>query len=482
MKSFQRTNPGVNTPKDLQIELRGLTQFIRNHPDKKWLTVTLPVPSVDPLAYVEQQSDSADLYYWEQPNHSFAIAAGGAVTVLKSTGEGRFTDIGQQSRALHKDIASFSSQDSLPDDPVLLGGYSFSDHNIDREWREFGAARFVLPEWCIVKNGSTCLFKLALPLKNDSSETIIDQIYTQYELFTGIREKIRNFKFNSPAPEKDLLNNIVLTEKPASDWYEQVDKARKMIESGDFKKIVIARDLKIHSEQPIRVTRALHNLREHFPGCYIFMIRAGSGPAFIGATPERLIALQQNRILTEGLAGSISRGKSATEDAALEHSLMESSKDREEHDFVVRDIRNNLATYSSGVESPEKPEIKKLNNVQHLYTPITARVNRNATIHDLAGHLHPTPAVGGYPRKKAIPHINEIETINRGWYAGPIGWFNFKGSGEFAVAIRSALLHHNMGQLFAGCGIVADSDPDKEWMETELKLKPVLNALKQANQ
>lgn len=483
MKSDPLTNTTNHNgePGDPEIDLPFLTRFLRKQPrQKQWLSVSIPVPAVDPLAYLEQETESDDLYYWEQPDRSFAMASGGALTVLKSTGKHRFAEISRQSRDLHHQIASFSSRDSIPDEPILLGGYSFSDHNIDREWKNFGAARFVLPEWCIVKKRDKHLLKLALPLQNHSPEAILHQIQNRFAHFTGIREKILKYKFDPPASGRQNAHKIHVKEKSVSDWYLQVDKARKMISSGDFQKIVLARDLEFHSEHPIHVTCTLHHLREHFPGCTIFMIRAENGPVFLGATPERLIALQQNRILTEGLAGSISRGESATEDAALSHTLMESSKDREEHEIVVRDIHNNLSSYSSGVEYPEKPGIKKLSNVQHLYTPITARVNRNATIHDLAGLLHPTPAVGGYPRTSAIPHINEIETINRGWYAGPVGWYNLRGSGEFAVAIRSALVHNHRGRLFAGCGIVADSDPDKEWAEAELKLKPVLNALKQA--
>ncbi|MEX0993947.1 MAG: isochorismate synthase [Balneolaceae bacterium] len=480
MKSSLISNESNSRVEDLQIDLPSLARFIRDHSGKKWLSLAFPVPAIDPLAYIEQKTDPDDLYYWEQPDRSFAIVAGGSSTVLKSTGKNRFTDIGQQSRTLSKQIASFSSQDPLSQDPFLLGGYSFSDHNIDQEWKEFGAARFVLPEWCIVKKSGLHYLKLVLPLQGVHPEEIIEQIQERYAHFIGIREKIRNFKFSPPPRENKAVRKFHIKENFISEWYTQVDKARKMINSGDFQKIVIARQLEFHTEQTIHVTRALHHLREHFPGCTVFMVRAGNGPIFLGATPDRLIALHRNRILTEGLAGSISRGESASEDAALEHFLMKSPKDREEHEIVVQDIHKNLTSYSSGVEYPDKPEIKKLSNVQHLYTPITARVNSSTTIHDLAGHLHPTPAVGGYPRHRAIPHINEIESINRGWYAGPIGWYNLRGSGEFAVAIRSALINNKEGRLFAGCGIVADSDPDKEWTETELKLKPVLNALKRA--
>lgn len=200
----------------------------------------------------------------------------------------------------------------------------------------------------------------------------------------------------------------------------------------------------------------------------------------MGATPERLISLRKDLMKTEGLAGSISRGRSATEDVSLGHTLMESDKERSEHDFVVRDIRNTLKKHSHRIEHPSQPSLKKLSNVQHLYTPISARIHDSTTIHELAGVLHPTPAVGGFPKTNAVPFINQIEDIDRGWYAGPTGWFNLKGFGELAVAIRSAWVENNRAQLYAGCGIVEDSDPLTEWEETRMKFRPLLDALTKA--
>lgn len=255
-------------------------------------------------------------------------------------------------------------------------------------------------------------------------------------------------------------------------------QCREMISGGAFKKIVIARQLDFETDKPIQVSRAMYHLRRQFPECFNFMIKVDGGPVFMGASPERLIAIKKNRIQTESLAGSISRGISASEDTALGHSLMESLKERSEHDYVVEEISNNLRKYSHRVEHPRQPVIKKLQNVQHLFTPISADIERNATIHELAGLLHPTPAVGGFPKHAAVPYINEIEQMDRGWYAGPIGWFNISGSGEFAVAIRSALVHEKRARLYAGCGIVKNSDPATEWQETYLKFNPVFEALK----
>ena len=198
----------------------------------------------------------------------------------------------------------------------------------------------------------------------------------------------------------------------------------------------------------------------------------------LSGQPRSALLLSKNgTMLTEGLAGSVSRGGSAMEDAIFAHSLMKSKKDRDEHQFVVSAIGSSLRQFSNRIEHPEEPQIKKLQNVQHLFTPIKASIKDGVQIHELIRELHPTPAVGGFPQHGSLPYIPEIEGIDRGWYAAPIGWFNLNGWGEFAVAIRSALLHNNKAELYAGCGIVSDSDPQKEWDETEMKLNTLLNVI-----
>ncbi|MGM0506820.1 MAG: isochorismate synthase, partial [Bacteroidota bacterium] len=215
-----------------------------------------------------------------------------------------------------------------------------------------------------------------------------------------------------------------------------------------------------------------------FSDCTNFLIRSGDSPLFLGASPERLVSLNRNRIHTDGLAGSTARGASAGEDDALGQTLMKSPKERSEHQYVVREILDQLRPFTREIDHPKQPRLKKLHNVQHLYTPITAQANREMSVHDLARTLHPTPAVGGTPRMVALQTLTRFEPFGRGWYSGPIGWSDLTGNGEFCVAIRSALIDHTSARLFAGSGIVADSDPDREWEETNMKFRPILEALK----
>jgi menaquinone-specific isochorismate synthase len=156
---------------------------------------------------------------------------------------------------------------------------------------------------------------------------------------------------------------------------------------------------------------------------------------------------------------------------------MSDDKERWEHDLVVRTVEETLTAVCSDLSVPPSPTLAKMANIQHLYTPIEGNVNTGITIFDLAQRLHPTPAMGGLPRERAIDLIRSYESFDRGWYAGPIGWVDGNGEGEFAVAIRSALLKENEATLYAGCGIVADSDPEREYRESELKLQSMLWAL-----
>ncbi|MGF1670923.1 MAG: isochorismate synthase MenF [Balneolaceae bacterium] len=479
-KQDQFKYPGaLDVLEDESFRLFLLNEFqkLKDHSPVKWISVTLPVPAADPLAVLEQLPEKKQIYFWDNPELSVSIAAAGSSVILKATGKNRFDDISRQSQKISKQIAAFTITEHSLAGPLFVGGYSFSDHNVGATWKNFGAARFVLPEWILIKSGHLHLLTVIIPVNGIRIEELYQKLIEQITCFLS-------YAGNDHLKIPGTINKPgIIVHSPDTDyeqWEKSVQKAKWYIRKNRFKKIVLARQMKAYSKNKISPTLLIHNLRLKFPTCYNFMISEPGGATFAGATPERLASFQHGRVLTEGLAGSISRGKSASEDAALANHLMKSTKDRSEHEFVVRAIHETLLPFSREVEHPETPQIKKLDNVQHLYTPITATTRNRIMIHQLVNELHPTPAVGGFPAKESLPYLNELEHIDRGWYAGPVGWFNLNGSGEFAVAIRSALLKDTEAILYAGCGIVKDSDPKSEWEETELKLEPVLRALKKS--
>jgi isochorismate synthase len=239
---------------------------------------------------------------------------------------------------------------------------------------------------------------------------------------------------------------------------------------------VFARRVDMSSPAALDVPGALRRLAFSAPESAVFAFRRG-GATFIGATPERLVRAEGRTYRTAAVAGSIRRGADSTEDAALAAELLASEKEREEHAVVVRAIRRQLSPISERIEIAAAPSVLVLRHVQHLVTEIVGTLRVREGLLALAGRLHPTPAVGGEPRDLALAMIDENEGFDRGWYAGPVGWLSADGDGELMVALRCGLVDGSCVTLYAGCGIVADSDPDREWEESRIKMRAVAAAL-----
>ncbi|MFU8811893.1 MAG: isochorismate synthase [Balneolaceae bacterium] len=443
------------------------------------VSITLPIADMDPLAALELHHTHADKFYWQHPKNGVAIAAAGAAAKLRATGPDRFQQITRQKEQWKRNISSFTAINHDLAGPLFLGGYSFQDHNIGTVWKQFGAARFVLPEWVVVQADGISFLTLTIDREGKELVDLYQEIIEKITDFLRIAGSFSNGREHSPhAPTVELMPDHDERQR----WESNVKKAKKLILQQKFQKIVLARSTRVKLSGQIHPESVVYRLRSRYPECFNFMIQVDEGLTFLGATPERLASFSDGVMTTEGLAGSISRGSSASEDEALAHSLLKSRKDLNEHSFVVRAIDSSLEPYSYSVKHSEKPVIKKLKNVQHLFTPISADIRKGVQIHQLIQQLHPTPAVGGYPANDALRFIQEIEQLDRGWYAAPVGWFNLNGFGEFAVAIRSALLTPSEATLYAGCGIVKDSDPATEWNETLLKLQPMLEAIQSYNE
>lgn len=263
----------------------------------------------------------------------------------------------------------------------------------------------------------------------------------------------------------------------AQEWKELVARAVGRIGAGAFEKVVLARELRVTTGSPIDVPAALGRLGRTYPGATVFAVGNGT-QTFMGATPEYLVRLRDRTVQALGLAGTAPRGATAQEDAALARGLAGSAKVRHEHDVVVRSLRGTLRAACTGLNQASAPRVVKLPNVQHLSTVVEGQLADTSTgILELVERLHPTPALGGHPTVPSQAWLAGNEGIERGWYAAPVGWTDAAGQGEFAVAIRSGLVDANTATLYAGCGIVAGSDPQDEYAETCAKLRPMLHAL-----
>jgi menaquinone-specific isochorismate synthase len=261
------------------------------------------------------------------------------------------------------------------------------------------------------------------------------------------------------------------------DYRLAVARALERIAAGDFRKIVLARACDVELDRPVHPLALLNGLRQRFPACYAFSIGDGAGRSFIGASPERLLRVSQGVLETEALAGSARRGSTASEDAAVGGALLRSEKDLREQGLVLESIARRLGSLGMAVDTSVRPTLRRLANVQHLWTPVRVRLTEGVSALEALAVLHPTPAVGGTPRARAVGEIRGLEGFPRGLYAGALGWLNSRGGGEFFVGIRSALVSGRRARVYAGAGIVAGSTPDREFAETELKFGALLEAL-----
>jgi menaquinone-specific isochorismate synthase len=260
-------------------------------------------------------------------------------------------------------------------------------------------------------------------------------------------------------------------------WREMIESATQAMRTSELNKVVLSRVCELRFEERVDVDGALSYLNATHPDCHRFLFEPRPYHAFYGATPEMLARVDGLTLTTMGLAGSIRRGQTAVEDDVLAQELLTSQKDLYEHAVVVDSIQRRLEPVVSELTIAPKPGVLRLGYIQHLYTPVYGRLHHPTGILPITEILHPTPALGGTPRHLALPFISTAEPVPRGWYAAPVGWLDRHLDGEFAVAIRSAIAQDRRVWLHAGAGIVADSNPQKEWEETQLKFRPMLSAL-----
>ncbi|MFB6299233.1 MAG: isochorismate synthase MenF [Halobacteriales archaeon] len=418
------------------------------------------VAAIDALRLADR-----DRIFWSDTDGTQIAAIGSAVTIT-ATDTDRFQTVRETAEELFS--THIRSESGPQTRPRLFGGFAFHpDPMTEGCWRGYPAARFVLP-------------RLQLTV-TEHRTTLTANVYgpdvTTEEVQDALSDTAGRLQ-DVPSPSPGMRPTIETTTRQTtpSGWRDQVKTALERIQSGHLRKIVLAQSLEVTLDRPVNPLDTLARLNQAYPDCFRFLIHPSTGGAFVGATPERLVTNRGRTVETEALAGSIGRGETPVEDETLAAELTDSRKDQHEHAVVVEAIRDQLAPYTTSITVGDQ-RIRKLATVQHLETPIRGQLTGDHHVLSLVEALHPTPAVGGLPPTPAQTTIREIESFNRGWYAAPIGWFDERGNGEFAVGIRSGVLDETTGTLFAGAGIVEDSDPDQEWNEVQLKYRPMLDTL-----
>ena len=433
---------------------------------------------VDPSAIVfASRGPDDDWFCFEQPDRDrAALATLGCVTRLdpapgeNSGGDKRFS----AAAAAWRELAGRAVCDP-PDGPagaglIAVGGFAFAPGGgAAPHWARFGAAGLSVPELALARRGRDVRLTVAvLAAPDDVPDDLVARVERR---LAATREQ--PLPLLDPAPAGRFR---IASTAPPEHYEAAVARAVERIQAGAFEKIVLAREVAVHAPAPHDTAAVFGVLRAGFGSCFVYC--AGRGDtAFVGASPELLVRREGLRASTVALAGSTRRSADPAVDTHLGEQLLHSEKDREEQAIVTRRIARALKPLSVWVAAPDEPGIVRVANIQHLATPIRAQLTQPRGALELAGLLHPTPAVGAEPHATAAPLIPALEGLDRGWYAGPVGWTDANEDGEFCVALRCALLRGAEARLYAGVGVVRDSDPAAELAETEVKLGALLPVL-----
>jgi len=469
-------DPAANaTPDALMAFLEGCRAAAAADGRPRLVSISLEVEPLDPLAVLESIFEPAELHFYaERPGQGWAVAGAEAVVTFAAHGPERFAacqqfidDVLGRTIAVGEVARPFGG-------PHFLGAFTFFDEVEAGE--PFFPVRLFVPRWQVARTPERTVAVANLVVEPAAD---LDALTTKVWRAHG---KFRAFDYSAPdfsGRAAEVESGAVAVQEAGGENFfrRSVARAVKMIAEGRFNKIVLARCKELTAAGRLHPLKVLNGLRQRFPDCYAFSFANGCGQSFIGASPERLLRVEEGRLFTEALAGSAPRGRTAREDAALGEALLRGDKDRREQRMVLESIIRRLAPLGLKPEHPDKPALLRLANVQHLQTPVHAALPAGVRLLDVLARLHPTPAVGGSPREAACAHIRRLEAFPRGLYAGPVGWIDHQGGGEFFVGIRSALIDGARARVYAGGGIVAGSEPEKEFAETELKFQALLDAL-----
>jgi menaquinone-specific isochorismate synthase len=442
----------------------------------KIVSISQEIYPLDPLAVLQEISEPCQRHFYFEKRDpisgkSFAIAALDSATHVTVAGTERFALAQNFIQSCLARTITIGTERLPFSGPHFFCSFAFFDENVATN-SYFPPGTVFLPKWQITRLKDSCtIVANALINKDINVKSITEKIWQSFDKF----ESHKYQKITTSSNSSISLKQIPV--KDSAHFKTSVKSALKLIESQYFSKIVLSQAINVISPSPFSLIDSLNNLRLTYPGCYVFSTSNGKGQNFIGASPERLISIHNNQLVTDALAGSAPRGKSEVEDANLGKGLLNSEKDLREHQVVIDFIVDRLSKLGINPDFSPVPRLLQLSNIQHLWTPIRARIPRDIHLLKILAQLHPTPAVAGVPRDIALQQIRGCESCDRSLYAAPIGWIDRTGNGEFAVGIRSALIDGDRAILYAGAGIVAGSEPEKELAEIQLKLQALLNAL-----
>lgn len=434
------------------------------------------------LRLIDRQSKCSKVFYFAGSGKSESFIAFNSVFSISEKGEARFSTTEERVDSVFDRLIDNHACFPGVSIPLFLGAAQFEYDGNNLLWNDYSDSEWFIPKYLIIKKG-------------DENFIIINSIFAKGDSVSDSvnreMEELKRNVFDEDGlifPESNtarILDIKIAADKDEEialekrEWLLNTEKAIELIKEGRISKVVLSRKkiLNLNSEVGLKtVFEKLYNSKNN---CNKFLYKSG-GSIFIGCSPERLFSIKKNILITEAVAGSTKRGLSIEEDERLSSILLSSLKEKEEHQYVVDYLLKRLKKHCNGIEYADKLRVKKTEQLQHLWLPIQCKLKDGFSLFALFNDLFPTPAVCGIPKEDAYKTISVLEDYQRGLFTGIIGWFN-KSEADIAVGIRSALIKENQCNIFAGCGIVAASNPGAEYNETELKMKTILSILNDEN-
>ncbi len=453
----------------LEIYINSIKSFLENkNTDCKTLfSIIHPVKDFNLSSILKQVQGEQDVFFFgERPDEKFSFLGVDSVYDINIQGEERVAETAEVVTAVEKNFVN-NWKDYDLSLPLFLGGMKFSVDKSDELWNEFSDSDWFIPKFLFLKINNKPFLAYNILGNSCDDKRLQDDLNRASELIN-----LTNLNGS------EIANSIISTNKDEIGeklrWDTNVNEALKRIESGKVQKIVLSRQIQIGLARQGDISFIVKKLSKRYPGCYVFAY-GKNGSIFFGASPEKLAKISDGWVEADALAGTTSRSDDPVEDERLAEDLLSSKKNLAEQRVVVSFIVKSFSKFCGEIVYEKQPIVRKLPNIQHLWTPVKAKLSSPKSIFAILKEIHPTPAICGVPWTNALFSIKEMENHNRGLFSGMVGWFNFSNEGEFSVAIRSALMKGKTVYAFAGCGIVHGSDPDNEFEESELKLKPILS-------
>ena len=418
---------------------------------------------------------SSDIFLFRIPNNKLTVYGFNSALELTSNEAINFTSVSSNYNFWRKNCTNNWDKKNILNKFILCCSAKFDYINSSEEWRDFEPLRIYIPEFLLAfqDDGVSGCYNFVIDSKA-SFEIVSDKLLSFLKILSTITENLVQSSYQKTAIQ--LISN----DNELNQWIDIAEKALNELNEGSVKKLVLSRAYNFHLNSKIIWSSLLNELFKRFPDCYLFFIQKNNS-IFFGSSPEMFLKVSDNIAEVESVAGSAPRGEKLESDYELEKTLRTSEKNHQEHLFVSDFISEILIHYSDKVRIIEEKQIRKLDNIQHLITRISAELNSKEKLFELIDSLFPTPAVCGVPKESAMNLIRELESHDRGLYSGLVGIMDLEGNCELAVSIRSALVRENKVTAFAGAGLVKNSDPQEEFLETKLKLNTILSLFTNEN-